>query len=809
MAAEDEEEILKSLRAQSRSVSFVTGSELVNIDLKEDSSHLNEDSELSETELLLAGILVNEARLGRNGYFKTSLKELRLYKVYNKPVLRALVYFCVWLNLCLAFFEEPSVQGMTLPYWATMLLEYICLFVFILRLFHVWCFAAGVKFWRDKKNVIMLSIIVLTFLDMIMYVIFKESKLPVHTMRWTRVLRPLILINISEGRHIRRAVRNIRKTLPEIANVLVLLSLLIALFTLLGFKLFGKRNLKDLHGKPYFTDYFDVYFKLYVLTTTANNPDVTMPAYDNNAWSSLFFVIFIVVCMYIFVSIFLAVVYKNYRMHMKNEIRASVYRKRRQLKNAFDVLKVRSNEMWVITRKRWLTLMKEVCPQWSPARVALLWQVLDENNEGKIGKKDFLMVADLLNVKVIEVRDQVNLFERFIPRVYNSRISAMIRLGVCHKYFVYFFDLVIFANAIFIALESDDAEVTFLALFNLEIFLKLYTYGFKKFFSRYWNIFDFLVIGAATLALIIETSYESLQSSQGVLDLLMVLRVLRLVKIMGQIKRFQVIIGTVMQIGPAMGTYGAIMFVLYYIYAIMGMELFGNLIKSESSYPTSGEESSDGENLTFCGNIKLKGSDFYGDRYCNNNFNNILRSFKVLFDLMVVNQWHIITQGYVRVTNKFARLYFLSFHLLCVIVVLNIFVAFILEAFMLEYSFTHGKIETVISKKIEEKGVGVGMCPIKERAASLLSIDEITESVGSGGFASVEMLAMDTGLRFKMPKQQRKNADVLLQEMFEDELEENDIGPRDLEDLDDLDDSVDLVSGRSRRKITFLNVDTD
>lgn len=73
----------------------------------------------------------------------------------------------------------------------------------------------------------------------------------------------------------------------------------------------------------------------------------------------------------------------------------------------------------------------------------------------------------------------------------------------------------------------------------------------------------------------------------------------------------------------------------------------------------------------------------------------------------------------------------------------------------------------------------------------------------------MEMLAMDTGLRFRMPKQQRKNADVLLREMFEDELEENDIGPRDLEDLDDLDDSVDLVSGRSRRKITFLNVDTD
>lgn len=35
------------------------------------------------------------------------------------------------------------------------------------------------------------------------------------------------------------------------------------------------------------------------------------------------------------------------------------------------------------------------------------------------------------------------------------------------------------------------------------------------------------------------------------------------------------------------------------------------------------------------------------------------------------NTYSVITQGYVRVTNKFARLYFLSFHLLCVIVVLK------------------------------------------------------------------------------------------------------------------------------------------
>ena len=141
----------------------------------------------------------------------------------------------------------------------------------------------------------------LTFLDMIMYIIFKESELPVHTIRWTRVFRPLFLVNISEGRQvkiviacsrrsdnrwwykvkkarknreglenwnffylilkitwlymtvlwfldlfqIRRSFRNIRKLLPEIANVLILLLLIIALFTLLGCNLFGKRYFKS------------------------------------------------------------------------------------------------------------------------------------------------------------------------------------------------------------------------------------------------------------------------------------------------------------------------------------------------------------------------------------------------------------------------------------------------------------------------------------------------------------------------------------------------------------------------------------
>ena len=91
----------------------------------------------------------------------------------------------------------------------------------------------------------------------------------------------------------------------------------------------------------------------------------------------------------------------------------------------------------------------------------------------------------------------------------------------------------------------------------------------------------------------------------------------------------------------------------------------------------------------------------------------------------------------------------------------------------------------------------------------MLSSDDVSEAITNGGFTSVEHLAMDTGLRFKMPKQQRKNADVLLQEMFEDELEEDDIGPRNLDELDELEESDELINERSGRKLTFLTVDAD
>lgn len=68
-------------------------------------------------------------------------------------------------------------------------------------------------------------------------------------------------------------------------------------------------------------------------------------------------------------------------------------------------------------------------------------------------------------------------------------ITSSLILFLCScRYFAYFFDLVIFANAFFIAMERNDVEVLFLVIFNIEIALKFYTYGLREFFQRFWNV---------------------------------------------------------------------------------------------------------------------------------------------------------------------------------------------------------------------------------------------------------------------------------------------------------------------------------
>ena len=155
--------------------------------------------------------------------------------------------------------------------------------------------------------------------------------------RFLRVLHPLFIICSEEKQSIRRAVKNIYNTIPDILSVLLLLICSILLFALMALKLFQKR---DLPGGPdyYFKNYWDSFYDLYVLMTTANSPDVYMPAYNDNDGWMIFFMVFIILDTYIFMNLFLAVIYNNYKRNVKRDVAEILEMKEEKLRKAFRLL---------------------------------------------------------------------------------------------------------------------------------------------------------------------------------------------------------------------------------------------------------------------------------------------------------------------------------------------------------------------------------------------------------------------------------------------------------------------------------------
>ncbi|KAF0876548.1 TPC1 protein, partial [Crocuta crocuta] len=728
--------------------------------------------------LLLAAAYVSDAQYNRNVPFETSPRAIRLYYFYNHWTMQVAIYFFICIDLSLALFEEPAL--FPLPFLATSLAEVLCLTAFFGRLVHFAKVTPQMVFWKDTKNICIMVTIVLTLIDLIIYGSLKAVN--IRSVRWSRALRPVFLINFPESRQIRRTFRSIRNTLPDILYVFLLFMFSVLIFSLMALKLFGDRGLKTVEGLPYFTNILDIVFELYVLVTTANSPDVMMPAYNFNWWYSLYFITYTIINTYIFMSVFLAVVYNNYRKHLKNEIRKLVYLKRHKMIEAFNILKVKVGSEYVVMEAQWRRLAKVVAPHISSPHLELLLRISDEGQKGHVDKVNFLRLPDLLNIQVVTINIKRHPLEDWMPRVYQSSASLLVQRMVRHRQvrwgqiFVWVYDVIILINAIFIALDEKNpfisyAEWLFLSLYVIEILLKLYTYEPRAYFGRkqFWNWFDMLIIIAALVATVANTTIQSARkyNSQQILDIVLILRILRLLRIIVSIQRFRVIVTTLINIGPTILTFGGLVLVVYYVFAVIGMEAFHGKVRFLDPNFTSPD-------ALVCGNPALKDSAFARDRYCKNNFNDLASSFILLMELTVVNHLLLLAGGFALVTHQAAKLYFIGFHIVVVILIVNIFIAFILEAFFMAYSLEKSEVETAIEKKIQELGVGIQEEEMQD--GKLIDNVDAKDSGFSGEDGDNKRKDLK-GLYFRIASKKYRTVDALLQQMFESEIAPEEEGP--------------------------------
>lgn len=123
--------------------------------------------------------------------------------------------------------------------------------------------------------------------------------------------------------------------------------------------------------------------------------------------------------------------------------------------------------------------------------------------------------------------------------------------------------------------------------------------------------------------------------------IVLLLRVGRILRLLLRFKHYRLLAVTYFNLLPIFVRLAGVIFMIYYIFALIGMDTFGGLI--------------------WLGNPDLNGTAFAGGRYEVLNFNDFSSAMLTLFALMVVNNWFVITEGFIAVTSEWARLYFVVF----------------------------------------------------------------------------------------------------------------------------------------------------
>ncbi|XP_059093684.1 two pore calcium channel protein 1-like [Tigriopus californicus] len=244
----------------------------------------------SNKRALLSQAYLNDAFSLSNIDFDEDM--IRLYLMFRTSYFSFIPKCSALLLLALVFVENPCTKPFCIPFWGSVVLEMLCLILLTLRLLHELFITKRASFWSDWKHICQGLLIILTLIDIAQYTILLDETRKGLTLRWSRPWRPFFFLNLPENRLLRQGCRNIRKIIPNLVHVLVLFVSSLALFALLAFKLFGTKSLTLNHdnSKAYFSTFFESMWELLVLVTTANHPDIVLPAYSHSLDSIPFFV---------------------------------------------------------------------------------------------------------------------------------------------------------------------------------------------------------------------------------------------------------------------------------------------------------------------------------------------------------------------------------------------------------------------------------------------------------------------------------------------------------------------------------------
>uniref|UniRef100_A0A8C2J5X3 Calcium channel, voltage-dependent, T type, alpha 1H subunit a n=1 Tax=Cyprinus carpio TaxID=7962 RepID=A0A8C2J5X3_CYPCA len=119
----------------------------------------------------------------------------------------------------------------------------------------------------------------------------------------------------------------------------------------------------------------------------------------------------------------------------------------------------------------------------------------------------------------------------------------------------------------------------FTIIFIIEALLKLVAFGFRRFFKDRWNQLDLAIVLLSIMGITLEEikMNAALPINPTIIRIMRVLRIARVLKLLKMATGMRALLDTVMQALPQVGNLGLLFMLLFFIYAALGVELFGKL----------------------------------------------------------------------------------------------------------------------------------------------------------------------------------------------------------------------------------------
>uniref|UniRef100_A0A8C8Y2X3 Two pore channel protein 2 n=1 Tax=Panthera leo TaxID=9689 RepID=A0A8C8Y2X3_PANLE len=607
----------------------------------------------------------------------------------------------IFLILLLAFIETPSSLTSTAdvrfrsapwdpPCGLTESVEALCLLVFVADVSVKSYLVGWAQFRKNPWLLAYLAVLVVSFADWIVSL----SLLCQEPLRIRRLFRPFFLMQNSSM--MKKTLKCIRSSLPEMASVVLLLALHLCVFTMLGMLLFTgeKDDGQDRERLTYFRNLPEALTSLLVLLTTANNPDVMTPAYSKNRAYAFFFIVFTLIGSLFLMNLLTAIIYNQFRGYLMKSFQTSLFRRRLGARAAYEVLSSMSRRGEAHPRG------VGVDPQ---DFLQVLQRVqLDSHQKPVIMEKVRSYGGDLLSAEEFQ-----KLFNEFDKRVikerpprpeYRSPFLRSAQFLFSHRYFDYLGNLIALGNlvsiSVFLVFDADvlpgDRDDFVLGILNcvfilyyvLELLLKAFALGLRGYLSYSSNVFDglltvvLLVLEISTLAVYRFPHPGWKPEMLGLLSLWDMARlvnmfiVFRFLRIIPSMKLMALVASTILDLIKNMRAFGGILVVVYYVFAILGISLFRGVVVA----PGNGSLAPDNSSAP-CGSFEQL-------EYWANNFDDFAAALITLWNVMVVNNWQVFLDAYRRFSGPWSKMYFVLWWLVSSVIWVNLFLALILENFL-------------------------------------------------------------------------------------------------------------------------------